>query len=376
MATASSDYNLQKISTKDLTENLKASIEFGGNVLVIGRRGSGKTIIGKNSIKESNCKELYLNLSTTDRCDIAGFPNFMAAQEQKENKRKFVDYMLPEFFRALIEGKEPVVALLDEVDKSDSSILAPLLEFTQFHTINGTPLPNLRAVIMTGNLQAEGGSRPPLPLTDRAEAYLLECSHYHWLDWASRTGKIHPSITAFIADHPEALFGEIENGDVYKDESPRGWENSSNLVTFGEKNKWPHRITTNKVAGCIGKKTGIKYSAYFEHYQVLMPIIDKIVKGEKIEGFNDLEPSKQMVATMITCSRLARALDEMMQTGSKKLPYMADTVGKFMLKVDPEMALISIRSQINLERTHESGLDEHEMWDKVLREIARRINGK
>jgi hypothetical protein len=376
MATASSDYNLQKISTKDLSENLRATIQFGGNVVVIGRRGGGKTVISKDAIKESGCKEQYINLSTCERCDIGGFPNFFAAQEQKEHKRKFVEYMLPEFFRSLLESKEPVVVLFDEVDKADPGILAPLLEITQFGSINGTRLPNLRASIMTGNLLNEGGSRPSLPLMDRAEAYLLEASHYHWLDWASKSGKIHPSITAFIADHPEALFGDVDPGDVYKDESPRGWENSSDLVQFGEKNKWPHRIITNKVAGCIGKKTGIKYSAYFEHYQVLMPIIDKIVKGEKIEGFNDLEPSKQMVATMITCSRLARALDEKMKEGKKDMPHMADTIGKFINKVDPEMALISIRSQIGLERTHESGLDDHEMWDKVLRAIAQRINGK
>jgi dynein-related subfamily AAA family protein len=376
MATTVSDYNLTKISTKELSENLRATIQFGGNVVVVGRRGGGKTTIAKCSIKESGCKEQYINLSTSERCDIGGYPNFFAAQEQKEHKRKFVEYMLPEFFRSLIEGKEKVVALLDEVDKAEPSILAPLLELTQFHTINGSPLPNLQAVIMTGNLQSEGGARPSLPLLDRAEAYLLEGSHYLWLDWASKEGVIHPSITAFIADHPDALFGAVDCGDLYKDESPRGWQNASNLVAFGEANKWSHKIIENKVSGCVGKKSGIKFSAYFTHYTVLLPIIEKIMKGDKIDGFNDLEPSKQMVATMICCSRLARQIDERIAEGKKDLPKTADTVGKFLSKVDHELSLISIRSQLGMARTHESGLSDAPVWDKLLKEISGRINGK
>jgi hypothetical protein len=376
MAAAISDYNLQKISTKDLSENLRATIQFGGNILIVGRRGGGKTSCSRAAIKEAGCKELYLNISTSERTEIAGFPNFFAAQEQKEHRRKFVEYMLPEFFRTLLEGKEPVVVLLDEVDKADQSVLAPLLEFIQFHSINGTQLPNLRAIILTGNLPSEGGTRPSLPLTDRTEAYLLESSHYLWLDWAAKEGCIHPSITAFIADHAESLYGAIDCGDLYKDESPRGWHNASNLVYFGEANKWPHRIIENKVAGCVGKKSGIKFSAYFSHYTVLLPIIEKIIKGEKIDGFSDLEPSKQMVATMICCSRLARQIDEKMAEGKKDLPKAAETVGKFISGIDPELALISIRSQLGMVRCHESGLSDEKTWDSLLKNISNRINGK
>src|SRR5271154_2454586 len=182
MANNASDFNLQRISTKELSDNLRATIDFGGNVVIIGRRGSGKTQISKDIINTTACEEVYLNLSVMERPDIGGYPNFFAAQQGKG----FVDFLLPAFYQSLMEGDQPVVALLDEVDKAESSLWAPLLEFTQFHTINGRELPNLRAIIMTGNLQAEGGQRPSLPLLDRAEKYLVEASHIHWLDWASK----------------------------------------------------------------------------------------------------------------------------------------------------------------------------------------------
>lgn len=381
MSKNSSDFNLQKITTKEFSENLEATIDFGGNIIVVGRRGSGKTIISKDTVSYLNKKdlqsggkgyrELYWNLSTMERPDIGGYPNFFAAQAGK----KYIDFLLPSVYEMLIEPGPPVVALLDEVDKAEPSLWAPLLEFTQFHTINGRKLPNLKAIIMTGNLQAEGGQRPSPPLLDRAEKYLLEATHTHWLDWASKTGEIHASIAAYVADHAEDLFGDVDPGDVYADPSPRSWHNASKLLTFGEsrtENKWSHRVLTNKVAGCVGKKVGMKYSAYFDHYQVLLPIVDKIMRGESIDGFNNLETSKQMVACMIVNARLARVLDEKKPAASEKT---AKVVAKFLANVDPEMTLISVRSQIGLERVLESGLDEIKEWDEILRDVSKRING-
>lgn len=369
MANNASDFNLTKISTKELSDNLRATIDFGGNIVLIARRGAGKTTIAKDSIKEAGYRELYLNLSVQERPDIGGYPNFFAPQQAGN---KYVDYMMPAFYKMLIEGDKPVVALLDEVDKAESSLWAPLLEFTQFKTMNGRPLPNLKAVIMTANFQSEGGARPSLPLLDRAEKYIIEASHHHWLDWAAKSGQIHPSITAFISDHPEELFGDVDPGDVYADPSPRGWHNASKILNFGEEKRWPHKILTNKVAGCIGKKTGIKYSSYFNHYQILLPIVERIMKGEKVKDFNNLEQGKQMVSSMIVCSRLSRLLDE---KKNKEMPKETDYVANFLKGVDPEMALISVRSQIGLERVVTSGLDEEKMWDEILMEIARRING-
>ena len=171
-------FNLEKLNTKDLSEHVAASIQVGGNIAVFGRRGTGKTEISKQEIKKADCIEVYVNLSVLERVDMGGYPNIMSP----DPSRKFVDFLLPQFYQLMIEGTRPVVALLDEVDKADPSLWAPLLEFVQFHSINHRPLKNLRAVIMTGNLISEGGSRPSLPLLDRAEKYLVEADATSWLE--------------------------------------------------------------------------------------------------------------------------------------------------------------------------------------------------
>lgn len=379
-STGASDYNLREISTKDFSEILRTTIEYGcaddgapAAVFVAGRRGSGKTFIAKDAIADSKCRELYLNISMCERTEISGFPNLLSAKEGL----KYVSYMLPQYFEPLLEGNEPVVALFDEIDKCQSDLFGSLLEIFQFKSINGKKMSNLRAIVCTGNLQSEGGHRPALPLLDRTEKYLMTTQTGHWLDWCStKKAKIHPSITAFIADHPDLLMGDVDNGDLYADPSPRGWHNFSKILAFGEESKWSTTTLINKAYGCVGKKAGIRYQAYFEHYQVLLPIAEKIMKGENVAEFEALDPSKKMVACMIVCSRLSRLLDAMHEKKEAKLPVQSKTVVKFLKDVDPEMALTSIRGQISLDRVIKADLLQSKDWNDLVGGMVNRINGK
>ncbi len=365
-----SDFNLEKLNTKELSEHVSSSIHIGSNVAIFGRRGSGKTEISKQEIKKANMHEVYINLSVLERVDMGGYPNIMAASQ----KQKFVDFLLPQFYEPMLEGKKGVVALLDEVDKADPSLWAPLLEFTQFKSINGRALPNLKSIIMTGNLISEGGARPSLPLLDRAEKYLVESDASSWLEWAGKTGRIHPSITAYIQDHPKDLFGAVDPEDRYADPSPRGWARASEILYKGEANNWNSSLLNKKVCGCIGKDAGIKYSNYYEHYQHLLPMIENIFEGKDITSkYEALEPTKKLVACMITCARLATQLDNAKEG---KLPVSAKYVGKFLQSVSYETVLVAVRSQIQLDRIITFSLDEQPEWEPILNKIKEQVVGK
>jgi hypothetical protein len=360
---ATSDFNLEKLSTKDLSTHIASTIKVGGNVAIFGRRGTGKTEISKQEIKKAEAAEVYINLSVMERVDLGGYPNIMGGSSQ----RKFVDFLLPQFYEQMISGDKPVVALLDEVDKADPSLWAPLLEFTQFHSINGQKLNNLQAVIMTGNLISEGGMRPSLPLLDRAEKYLVEADANSWLEWAGKSGRIHPSITAYITDHPKDLFGAVDPEDRYADPSPRGWAGASEMLFKGEELGWGTDLLNKKVCGRVGKDAGIKYSNYYEHYQQLLPMVDKIYRNEDVSHeYRGLEPTKKLVICMIVCARLASLLDQ----GANKASKAAIThVGNFLNNVSPELLLISVRSQIQLERVMKHKMDDHPAWEPFLAKL-------
>lgn len=375
--TVASDFNLQKINTKELAANIEATIQFGGNLIAIAKRGTGKTSIANEVIARSKFKGIYFNLSLMERPDLGGYPDFF-----NNKKDKFINFLMPSIYRELMEGDQRCVAILDEVDKADSALLAPLLEFVQFRSVNGNKLKNLHAVLMTGNLPEEGGARPPLPLLDRTEKYLVEINPEHWLDWAAKTGKIHPSCTAYIADNLNDLSAGTDDGESYSSTSPRSWENASLLASYGEKNGWHPNMILHKVAGCVGKKVGIKYAAFFEHYQVLLPIVEKIMKGDKVNEFDGFEPTKKLIVCMILCSRFARMLDHIKeQTDTKisnyklteKAQEISNRITQFMQNIDPEMSLISIRGQIGPDRVREFNLFDDTSWDYLLTQLLNRI---
>jgi hypothetical protein len=366
---STSDFNLEKLNTKDLSEHLAASIRIGGNIAVFGRRGTGKTEIAKQEIKKADMHEVYINLSVLERVDMGGYPNIMSATAQK----KFVDFLLPQFYQPMMEGKKGVVALLDEVDKADPSLWAPLLEFTQFRSINGNVLPMLKAVLMTGNLISEGGARPSLPLLDRAEKYLVEADATSWLEWAGKTGGIHPTITAYIYDHPKDLFGAVDPEDRYADPSPRGWDRASQILFKGEERGWNFNLLNKKVCGCVGKDAGIKYSIYYEHYQQLLPLIENVYQGKDVSSeYAALEPTKKLVACMITCARLANLLD---LATDLVAPETVKYVGRFLQKVSYENVLVAVRSQVQIERLVRFNLDEHPDWSEILNLINKQVDG-
>jgi len=363
-----SDFNLEKLNTKDLSEHVGSSIQVGGNIAIFGRRGTGKTEISKQEIKKADMHEVYINLSVMERVDPGGYPTIMAPPPPK----KFVDFLIPPFSEPMLEGKKKVVALLDEVDKADPSLWAPLLEFTQFRSINGRKLENLQAVIMTGNLISEGGARPSLPLLDRAEKYLVEADATSWLEWAGKSGHIHPSITAYITDHPKDLFGAVDPEDRYADPSPRGWFRASEILYKGEERGWSTNLLNKKVCGCVGKDAGIKYSNYYEHYQQLLPMIEEVYQGKDVSSkYNVLEPTKRLVACMITCARLATQLD---QANENEPPPSIKHVGKFLQKVSYENVLVAVRSQIQIDRLVKFNLDEHPDWEQVLNKINKQVD--
>ena len=339
------DDDTDDVSQDEPTKRGKSFGRKDINIAIFGRRGSGKTHICKEQIKLAKCREVYLNLSTFERPDLSGYPKVFNLSKEDN----YADFFQPLFFKPLMEGDEPVVLLLDEVDKADPSIWAPLLEITQFRTINGRPLPNLIACVMTGNLISEGGNKPSPPLLDRAEKYLVEPSSAEWLNWAGNAG-VHPSVTALIQEKPEVLFGNVDMEDNYADPSPRGWERSSEIAKWGEEHNQESRLVTEKVSGCVGKEAGLHYQMYYEHYIQIIPLSNSIMEGKaKKEDLHGLDVTKRWVLWMSVANKLSTIMDKKAFNKDDKARLTA--AAEFMLKnTDAENLLCIIRSQIGRDR--------------------------
>jgi len=379
-----SNFNLKTLNSSEYKDAIKASLDSEGSLAIFGRRGSGKTMIAKSTIKEMDffdatdpkskpkkCKEVYWNLSTMERVDVGGYPDLIGS------KSDYISFKLPETYRDMIEGDTPVVALLDEVDKADPSLWAPLLEFVQFHTINGRPLKNLKSVIMTGNLISEGGSKPCLPLLDRVAKFLLEPDVPSWMEWAGASQKIHPSVVSYIYDNQTDLFGQVDPDESYADPSPRAWENASKFLFAGERQNWSEDKMYRMVIGCVGNAVGTKYKTYFDHYHKILPMIKKVFDGKEFkEDFGKLSTVEKLVASMIAASRVTVSIDSPSNSSGKISKETSEALkhfSKMIMMVSEEYRYIAIRSQIQLERIIRLGLDEHPEFGAVTDSIKKKI---
>ena len=75
---------------------------------------------------------------------------------------------------------------------------------------------------------------------------------------------------------------------------------------------------------------------------------------------------------MITCARLATQLDE---SKGDKVPDSVKYVGRFLQKAQYENVLVSVRSQIQIERLIKFALDEHADWEELLSKINKQVDG-
>lgn len=367
---AASDYNMQKLNMAQLETHLAYSIEAGSNVVIVGQRGAGKTMIAKQQILQNGMIELYINLSVFDRADLLGYVNMFS----KNNEDEFVDYRLPKMFKPLIYGDKKVVILFDEADKADTSLTAPLLEILQMKSINGRALPNLQCCILTCNLISEGSNKPPAPLMDRAECFFVEPDANVWLQWAARTGLIHASIITYIQDHPNMLCGKVDIGENYKDQSPRSWHLTSQMIRYGEAKGWSKDLILEKVGGFVGKTCAIDYANYYNHYKVLLPVADKVFNGENVKKeFKALEPVDKLCLAIIVGGRLANKLDAADPKTGK--PLETDLVGKFLSIIDHEIIIPMIKATITQYRMMKWKLYEEDSW-KVIRDIKEEAYGE
>jgi len=300
-----SDFNLESLTTKELEQHIDASIALGSNLCIIGRRGGGKTAISRQRTHLANKFLCDMNLSCFERPDMAGFPRLSNLADE------FIQYILPMKFKELLTGDRRCVLLLDEVDKAERELFAPLLTIVQERSLNGRLFPNLDCVIMTGNLPSEGGSRPIAPLLDRTEKYLLEATADVWLEWAARPGSnIHPSIIKIIHDHPGLLYDSTDHQHYYGSASPRSWTNGSTMLHFAEANGWDKKLITQKIAGFVGKLAGKEFELYFSTYQSITPIVDAIFNDQPYkDAFLALSPTDRLYAGIIASSRLTSVLD-------------------------------------------------------------------
>lgn len=136
------------------------------NVLLIGPHGTGKTETILTLANKLSLRLKYFSCATLDPwTDLVGvpFPREVDGQEERE-----LEMVRP---RSLTDAE---FIFFDELNRADTKTQSAVFEIIQFKTINGEPLPNLRACWAAINPPGEGYAVEDLDpaLLDRFAAYV------------------------------------------------------------------------------------------------------------------------------------------------------------------------------------------------------------
>lgn len=336
-------YNLKEINQQQALDLCKFNIRNGQNILLLGRRGCGKSEISMHAIREAGFKINYINMSVLDRNDFMGYPNLFDTSD-------VVNFKAPYYLPLLKDNKKPdTIILLDEIDKCAPELTAPLLEALQYKSINGRRL-NVVAFILTGNLLNEGAYNNSIasPILDRCFKYILTFDFNVWLDWA-RKSNLHPLVLGFLMHHQDLAVGPIETIE-FASPSPRGWEYVSNALMKAAQSKITDIDTiTSIVAGFCGESAAVAFENWYRYSRQFEKYVNALIEhGECDKIFKDMEPTEQFVFTIMACSV---AKNKVLKTfGKKRFKYL-DNLIKFFIdqEVPPEMQLASLNNAFPFE---------------------------
>ncbi|MDF1814019.1 MAG: MoxR family ATPase, partial [Verrucomicrobiales bacterium] len=132
----------KELTHTQLLERLRQAGEQGFNVLMEGPAGTGKTSLVQQVSKELGLRLKYYSASTLDPfVDLVGLPTPVT----REDGTRALEFHRHE------EINEAELVFFDELNRAHTKVLNAVLEMIQFQTINGDPLPKLKAVFAAIN---------------------------------------------------------------------------------------------------------------------------------------------------------------------------------------------------------------------------------
>jgi hypothetical protein len=335
----------------------------GGNLLAIGQAGIGKTEIPFQRAAKHGLQVVYWNLATQEAPDLVGLPIIKVDQGAE-----VVRYASPEYMPIAERYKDPVLVVVDELDKCKSELQNPLLEI--YHsvqrgdggTLNGRKL-NIRGIVSTGNLPDEGAFSKPISqaLTNRCMTFKLESNFEAWQAWAVKAG-INPLVVAFLMRHQDYLSMKPVVGDptAYTRGSPRAWTEGARDLDklLALKNEGGISFSTNKqeiafqtitLAGRIGEAPATKFRAWLEYFKRIEPKVDALVANGTLPSeaeIGDMDLAEAVVFCVSSTQAIVDAAKKSKEPEAQKkeVHRVANNVAKLLKLVPAEHQIAAIKS--------------------------------
>lgn len=269
------------------------------SVLARGPHGIGKSQIYKQISENLGLPLIDRRLSQMTEGDIIGLP------ELADGVTRFcpVDWVLQ-------ACREPVVLLLDEINRATPEVMQCAFQLVLDRELNGNVLHPETRVYCAVNASADYQVNEMDPaLLDRFWVTDLDPDKQDWIEWATNVGDIDPVIIEFINQNPAHLrhTGQTEPGKVYP--TPRSYERLDKSLKFAEISPSNSAGTSTPdgfyacCLGFVGIEAAIALQDFVKNYEfqiVAEDVIDNFKDRKKVIDTLSNDKLNSLVAKIIT----------------------------------------------------------------------------
>lgn len=337
---------IHNVDQETLGTLYRFSIESGGNIIIFGAAGTGKTEMAMQAAKAKDRESVYLNLSVLEAPDLNGLPMI-------DPVTKLSEYATPKFLPIKGTRERGVVLIVDEIDKAKPELQNPMLELFQFRSINGRAL-DIHSIIATGNLPEEGAFSLPVShaLTNRCMVYKVESAFEPWQQWAV-DANVNGLIVGFLSKNQEYLLMPPPEGDdtAYCHPSPRAWTMAARDLDRVMRETVDFQ--TMLVAGRVGQGAAVKFRVWLDHYRHIEPIIDKLVKEGVRPNIDQMTVDRIMVCAIAGCNAISQQCRDV-PTGAErakreeKILKTTKNVFGWLGEIPPDFAIGAVKSVLSM----------------------------
>lgn len=346
------------------------------SVLLKGTHGIGKTEWCKNWAKEKGLKLVIWHAShAADAGDITGLPHM-----EDENGQRVTKFAPP----AWMINNEPVLLLLDEINRGLSVAMNACMQLTNDQTYDSFKLPEGSRIIACINPDEDGTydvGRLDAAQLDRFAVYDFKPTPQEWLNWASENG-VDERIIRYINQFPTNL-DPFENQELVKSvsgkdcailPSRRAWTHLSETIARGdEKGAFDGsegiKLLTDIASGIVGPTVALDFQRFFKSKDVLNPkdlLTAKTFKKEWTKKLGDMSKNdtpdtiKFMQGVALFLKGEEKAMVESKKGDKVLLKTYADNFLSILDAMTPEVQ-ISIVNDIVIKAS-----DNGERWVSVI----------
>lgn len=213
-------------------------------------------------------------------------------------------------------GGEPIVILFDEADKAQNEVMQTLLEFLQFHSINGRKM-NVKACFLTGNLPDEHAHVNQIShaITKRCKTFKLELDFKQFREHAIKAG-FHPHVIGFLMANTSNLYKKAPEGDptAYALPSPRTWEMVSKICHDWDRHNYADKypdsqdLKYKQIAGAVGTTCAVNMKVWVDHYHRLDSHVNALLEKGTHPKAKDLNEEDNLMIAINSCYKVYESI--------------------------------------------------------------------